>query len=149
MDENLCVILNSLFSKISPKVANAEFFRETLNLPGFCGHVVFVLEEIENSKNPLWWEEKSLLMFFDELYKAGIVTLPHDPVERIRWIALLCIAAAKAKDYSYGNVLITPDYLPDDMVEMYERVYGSDVIEEVILIREELREKGWEATFPK
>lgn len=140
---------NTYFDKLLPEKENSEIFNEALQITEFREAVVKNLTRFEaEDVGHFWWQDKGLMSLFEELYKGGCITLPKNPVDRLRWVALLCIEISKLEGFSWGNVVIPPDYLPEEMVEMYERVYGSDVIEEVILIREQLREKGWESVFP-
>jgi hypothetical protein len=70
------------------------------------------------------------------------------PVERLRWIALLCVAMSNLEDFSCGNLVLPVDFLPDDMLVLYEDVYSVGVLEEVAKIRKQLEELGWKTVFP-
>ncbi len=142
--------VDTFFEKVLPERENSELFRETLQMAQLREEVIKNLTRFEAEDfGHFWWQDKELMGLFEELYKSGCITLPKNPVDRLRWIALLCVEISKTEGFSWGNVIIPPDYLPDEMVEIYERVYGSDVIEEVIKIREQLKERGWEAIFPR
>jgi len=139
-------IFDTLFARIMPEKKNSAFFVEALEVPGMSEQVSIMLERIENSPDAHdWWTDKELMRYFDTLYKAGVITLPKDVIERIRWVALLAIASAREAGFSYGNVLIPPDYLPDDEIERYEDIYGWDVVERIVTFRIELRKRGWDS----
>lgn len=141
-------IVSLIFSVVLPGKENIEVFNEALEIEKLREEVVARLINLEKEDlGRFWWEDKALMNLFETVYKSGCILLPKDPVERLRWIALLCIEMSKKEDFSYGNIIIPPDYLPDEMVEIYEQVYGSDVIEEVIDIRSRLLKNGWKATL--
>ncbi len=96
-----------------------------------------------------WWHDEDLMKLFKDLYLAGVVLLPSDPVDRIRWIALTLIKASKTEGFSWGNIVILLDVLPDEMLEACnnEYKYGQGALEEVRKFRTELREKGWKEVF--
>lgn len=142
--------VNIFFEQVLAEKENSELLNEALQIAQLREEVIKNLTRfVAEDEGHFWWQDKELMGIFEELYKGGCITLPKNPVDRLRWTALLCIEISKMEGFSWGNVIIRPDYLPDEMVEIYERVYGTDVIEEVFKIREQLREKGWEATFPK
>ena len=70
-----------------------------------------------------------------------VVFLPRDPVERLRWIALLCVAMSNIEGFPCGNLVLPVGFLPEDMMEIYEEVYSPDVIEEVEKIRKQMAER--------
>ncbi len=145
MDE---MIANTYFLRILPGRENCEVLNEALEIQQFGDEVIERLRWLEeNDPGIFWWEDKPLMSLFDCLYISGCIILPKNPTERLRWIALLCIEFSKIYEYSCGNVVIPPDFLPDELLETWEEVYGIDVIETVIKIRKALTEKGWEGVF--
>lgn len=144
MYQSFASFVNNSFTRIAEHRENIDFFNEALAIPDFPVLIVKHLERIENSSDGHdWWLDKELMKIFDDLYKCAIVSLPCEPVERIRWIALICIACSENAGFSYGNVLVPPDYLPDEEIEGYASLYGWDVIERIQELRKQLREKGW------
>lgn len=142
-------MVNKFFSKVSPDKENIEVFNHALEMPKLREYVVSLLKKFEEEDAlAFWWEDRELMGLFNSVYKSGVIALPSTPVERLRWIALLCAKICEIEGFSWGNIIIPPDYLPTTMVEIYERVYGSVVIEEVLKIRDRLALCGWEAVFP-
>ena len=141
--------VNSMFSPIFSNKPNSEVLAETLDIDKLREAVVARLAEIEKEdRGHYWWEDKPLMDLIQTVYQSGCILLPTDSVERLRWIALLCVAMSNIEDFSCGNLVLPVDFLPDDMMELYEDVYGLDVIEEVVKIRKQLAEWGWKSTFP-
>ena len=103
------------------------------------------LEEVEGGNSPYWWDDKPLLRKFDELYKSNEIFLPEDVVERIRWIAVLCVAISIEEGFSYGNVLIPADMNNDTVVRDTDEIYGQDVTDAILEMRAQLRANGWES----
>lgn len=142
-------LINDLDKVIQDK-ENTEVFEETLELEELRKQVVSRLEWIEkNDSGQFWWEDKPLIDLFITLYKCGCISLPKNPVERFRWIALLCLEISKMEEYACGNVVLPPDFLPEEFFEMYEDEYGVGVIDEIRKLRARLAERGWEAVFPE
>lgn len=138
------------FKTLGQGVDNAEAMKATVDLIDLRKKVVEILAKIEATDSDMfWWENKELMNLFMTLYKSGLIRLPTDAVERLRWIALICAECSKAEEFACGNVIIPPDYLPDDLNAMYEKVYGRAVIDEVINLRNILDANGWEAKFPE
>lgn len=147
MDENF-ELVNTIFGKILPDRENIGAFSQALEIDLFRECVVGRLMEIENAADGHdWWRDEPLMLIFEGLSRNGIIVLPHDPIERIRWIALLSIFVAKREGFSYGNVLIPPDYLPDEEIEEWSDRYGWGVIERIQNLRSNLRSDGWQSVI--
>ncbi|EKD52677.1 MAG: hypothetical protein ACD_61C00275G0006 [uncultured bacterium] len=141
--------VNSLFSEVLPGKKNSEVFNETCDIDCLREEVVARLAKIEEDDScQYWWQDKQLRNIFESVYKSGCILLPRDAVERLRWIAILCLQMSKIEGFSCGNVIIPPDFLPDDMMEMWVDVYGLDVVGQIAMIRMDLAKQGWEAIFP-
>lgn len=141
-------LLNDL-ERVSPDKENTEIFEETLGLDKLRKEVVKRLEWIEKHDTGLWWLDKPLMSLFVTLYKAGCILLPKNPVERFRWIALLCLEISKMEEFACGNVVLPPDFLDEEYFEMYEGIYGVGLIDEISKLRSQLAERGWDAVFPE
>jgi hypothetical protein len=133
---------------VLPGKINSEVFNETCDIECLREEVVARLAKFEeDDSGQYWWQDKQLRNIFESVYKSGCILLPRDAVEKLRWIALLCLQMSKIEGFSCGNVIIPPDFLPDDMMEMWVDVYGLDVIGNVAMIRMDLAKRGWEAVF--
>ena len=144
------VIYLDTFARVIPNRTNLEVFNEAMSIHQLGDEVVERLIWIEeNDPGYYWWEDKQLMQLFEDLYVSGCILLPRDPVDRLRWSALLCVEFSKIYEFTCGNVVLPPDYLPDEQISTWEEYYGSDVIETIISVRKELREKGWDAVFGK
>jgi hypothetical protein len=133
---------------VLPGKINSEVFNETCDIECLRAEVVARLTEIEkDDSGQYWWQDKQLRSIFESVYKSGCILLPRDAVERLRWIAILCLQMSKIEGFACGNVIIPPDFLPDDMMEMWVDVYGLDVIGQIAIIRMDLAKRGWEAVF--
>ncbi len=145
--------MNSLVNdveKVDPQKENAEVFEETLALEELRKEVIERLEWIEkNDTGQFWWEDKPLINLFMTLYKCGCILLPKKPVERLRWIALLCLEISNLEEFDCGNIIIPLDFLPDSLLFVFEEPYGRAVMEGVLNLREQLSTLGWEAVFPE
>ena len=47
----------------------------------------------------VWWKVKEIFSVFDELFTFGMILLPLDIIERIRWIALVCMAVCQMDEF--------------------------------------------------
>jgi len=147
-EEYMDSFLNTSFPKIVEDKTNAEVMAGLVGSVYFREVVVKHLERIENEDlGHFWWEDKVLMSFFEELFKAGVLLLPSDPVDRIRWIALACVEASNMEDFSCGNIIIPFDFLPVDMFEIFEADFGTKIMDAVIEFRESLAKKGWKVVF--
>lgn len=128
------------FVQISEDLSNAELLAKTLQLEGLSVFVVSRLEMVERD-DTVFWEDEVLLSGVRAMIEKGQLTMPKDLVDEQRWLALLCIASSVKEGFSYGNVVIVPDYLPDDSEEFreYEALYGYDVMEGILARREVIR----------
>jgi len=141
--------VNSLFSPIMPGKQNAEILAEALEVEKLREEVVDRLSQIEaQDQGHFWWQDHKLMDIFRTVYESGCILLPIDPVERLRWIALLCVDMSSIEGFSCGNLVLPVDFLPDDMMVLFEEVYSVGVMEEVEKIRKQLAEGGWKSIFP-
>lgn len=139
---------NSFFSVIMPGKENRDFFDEAIVIEKLRKEVVSRLIEIEKQgDNPFWWQDKPLMDLFATVYESGCITLPMDPVERLMWTALLCVEMSNRENFDCGNIVIPPDFLPVELLVIYEDEYSAEIIEEVFEIRRQLEKNGWEAVF--
>ncbi len=139
------------FKTLGQGVNNSEALRAAVELTELRTKVVEILKRIEKTDtDAFWWEDKELMALFMTVYKSGLIRLPTNPVERLRWIALVCVECSKAEGWQdHDKIIIPPDYLPDDLNGMYMKVYEPWVIDEVINLRNDLDARGWEAVFGK
>jgi len=128
------------FSRIDPKVSNGQLLLQAVNAPKVSSFIVERLEDIERT-GELFGNDKALASWFDRQIQSGAIVAPEDPVDKHRWLALLCIAASKKEDFSYGNVVLAPDYLPEDSeaFQEYESVYGAGVMDDILAKRQSLK----------
>lgn len=139
-------IAEKYFKKISPYKDNSQVLSETVEIEKLRERVVARLEAIENGNMPNWWEDTELMHIFDQVFTAGIIPLPLDTIERVRWIAFICIAMSIREEFSYGNVLLPIDYLPSEMIFSGEfDQYGQDCLEGVSNFRKQVAERGWKS----
>lgn len=141
--------VNDFFQRVLVEKENHQIFNETLEIVRLREYVIEMLTRIEETDSGFWWTDNDLMEMFDSLYTSGCIILPRDPVERLRWIALLCIEISEIEGFDCGNIVLPPDFLPEAMFGIYEDVYGVGVIEEIKKIRERLAKQGWEATFAR
>lgn len=140
--------INESFPIVLSGRDNMDVFNEALEIQKFGDEVIERLRWIEeNDPGYSWWEDKELMELFNSLYRCGCILLPREGVDRLRWIALLCIEFSNIYDFSCGNLVIAPDYVEDYELENWNDIYGTDVIEKVIDIRSKVKESGWEAIF--
>lgn len=138
--------VNSMFAVVFPGKSNYEVFNDALEIYMLREQVLAKLLQIEMSDTgDFWWQDKELMGIFDLLYKSGVILLPTNPAERLRWIALLCVEISNYEEFDCGNVILPIDFLPDEMLELFEDAYGAKLIEEVIKTRKQLVEQGWES----
>ncbi len=136
---------NVMFRRVSGRKSNSQIIDQMSKRVFLVEAVVSCLKRIESRDEGInWWQDSELMNVFGSMYKAGVLPLPVDPVERIRWIALLCIKTCEFDKFSYGNLLIPLDYLPDNLLD---DSYGISVLTSVKSLRKELKEKGWYHLF--
>ncbi len=139
---------DDLFSKVSTIKTNNYLAQEALDMVFLRVSVVLILREFEaTDTEAFWWKNRNLMKIFKDLYEAAVITLPSDPVDRLRWIALLCVECSISQDFDCGNLIIPPDYASNEDLERYEELYGSAIIADIKTIRNELTEKGWKVVF--
>lgn len=127
------------FRRISGDKKNDQVMEETARIPKLRAFVVEQLIKIENGPDcPYWWQNKELVNMFLSLNEIGGIELPKESVEKYRWIALVCIVIAELEGFSYGNVLIPADYLPEEKLAEQELIYGVGVIEDIKGFRNDL-----------
>ena len=141
--------VNHMFLPILPGKLNSEVLAEALDIERLREEVVGRLSQIEKEdRGHFWWQDNELMDIFKTVYQSGCIQLPTDPVEKLRWIALLCVAMSNIEGFSCGNLILQVDFLPDDMLELYENAYSVDIFEEVAKLRKQLAEQGWMSVFP-
>ena len=131
---------NKYFSQISPDLSNGDLLIKTVDGEGASSFIVQRLENVE-SEDDSFWNDNTLLKWFEDQADLGSFTIPKDPVEKLRWQALVCIAASKKEGFSYGNVVFPPDYLPEESEEFWDYIknYGQYVLENIVDLRKHLR----------
>lgn len=141
-------IVNMVFERILPGKENSDILQEAVDIEKFRKEIVTKLALFEQADNGnFWWQNKELMGLVDSLYKSGCILLPRGSIERLRWTAILLVAACNQEGFSCGNVIIPPDFLPDQMIDVFEDQYGFGVIENIRKIRKEVSERGWDAIF--
>ncbi len=131
------------FPRILLQAPNSEVFFEMTDIDVLGDLVVARLDIIKNSGDGhKWYRDKELIGLFDRLYKCGCITLPSDPVDRIRWVALACVLFAKQREFNYGSTITPHDYVSDDELEQYVG-WGHHLIQKTRKFHVELKEKGW------
>ena len=130
---------NTYFTRISSDISNGELLLNTVKGDASM-FIVKRLGEIEQTdKN--YWDDQELSKWFDDHVNSGDLIFPKDPIDKLRWKALVCIVASRKEGFSYGNVIFPPDYIPEDSEDFmyYERYYRWAVLERIIKLRENLR----------
>lgn len=136
---------NIYFSKILPDKKNSAVLQDAVEIAELRKKVVACLERIEKEDaGEPWWKDAELMSIFEAVYTSGCILLPQNPVQRLRWLALLCVEISKVEGFSCGNMIIAPDYVPDKELDLYEDIYGISVIEDIKDIRRKLSQVGWE-----
>lgn len=139
------LIANTYFTRMESKRSNATLLGNYVKNRYLRLSVVKVLSDFE-TRDPgtNWWEEKDLLEIFKRMSETGALSLPKDSVERLRWVALVCISCCEKTDFDCGNLIVHLDYIPDDLLD---ESYGSDVLSQIRFIRQKLTVKGWVEVF--
>lgn len=132
------------FPRIVPWKDNEAVLNDTLAIEELRKTLVARMEKIEDSFYGRWWSDRELVSLFHRLDLAGVIFLPKEVTDRMRWIALVCALAAEIEKFAFGNVIVEPDYLPDEFLEEFEKIYGLSVIDEVREFRKQAKESGWE-----
>lgn len=109
---------NDLFGRVSGRKTNAEVIDQMSKRVIVRAVVVSCLIRINTrTEETNWWQDTDLMTTFKNMYLAGVLPLPNDPVERLRWIAFLCVRACEVDGYDHGVLLLPLDYLPDDQLD--------------------------------
>lgn len=138
------------FERIEEGKENIVVFDETLESAELRKEVVERLIRFENSDElQFWWEDRPLLDIFMNLYRAGCISLPQDPVERFRWIALLCQEMSNEEGFDTSEIILVLDFLPEELMLLFEETYGTAVLENALDIRGRLSLEGWQAVYPE
>lgn len=120
--------------------------QETVEIEKLREVVVSLLDKLEKEDRLNWWEDKEIIGAFDQLFTSGVILLPLNVVERVRWIALVCIEICKIEGFSYGNVLNSADYVPDEGLPRLIYSYSGDrAIYDIPIFRKKLTERGWKS----
>ncbi len=140
---------NGIFDRVSDRMTNAEVIDHMSKRVIVRTMVVSCLIRINTrSKESNWWQDTDLMTLFKNMYFAGVLPLPNDPVKRIRWIAFLCKRACEVESYDCGVLLLPLDYLPDDQLDgLPDRKPQKSIRATVKKLRSELRDKGWDSVF--
>ncbi len=140
--------VDSFFPIVVPGKENSMVFEEMLEIVSLRHSVVEHLKRIgKTAVNNFWWNDFKLIKLFNDLYKAGIIPMPIDPVDRIRWISLICLECANDSDFDCSETVIPLDFLPLEFFSVMENDYPWRVIVETIKLREKLAQVGWEAIY--
>jgi hypothetical protein len=132
------------FSVISPDKSNVRVIEDTLEVEKLRELVMERLKKLECCSEGLsWWKDKELMTAFHKLFMTGVILLPFNSVERVRWIALVCIAISERENFSYEGILIPADYLPDEELYNLQYEYGAIAIAQVIKFHNKVARKGW------
>lgn len=145
MNNTLSRIANSNFARLSARNTNAVILRDLVKKIYLRESVILYLKRIEKDDLGInWWQDSELMNVFKNMYQAGVLPLPFDAVERIRWIALICVSVCIWEEFSFGNLISSLDYLPtsdlDDSVNL-------DVARQILELRDNLKNNGWEYVF--
>lgn len=145
MGRRLGKIANEKFERLSTSFTNAEILRDLVKRVYLRESVFTRLLSIEESgKNIKWWEDEELMNIFKNMYFAGVLLLPYNPVERLRWIALICSSVCEWKKHKNVNLLTDTDLLPvGDVLADKSLVLKKEILD----IRSELAKNGWDYVF--
>jgi hypothetical protein len=135
---------NKYFPKISPYKDNAAVMRDTLEIDRLCKRMVSELKTVEQ-EGINWWENKALFGVIDCLYSSGAILLPLDLVDRVRWIALVCVAVSIQENYSFENVLCGADYLPSENMTDRDSGYDDKLVKNILKFRSSISSVGWQS----
>ncbi len=140
---------NKIFDRVSDRKTNAEVIDQMSKRVIVRVVVVSCLRRINTrSKESNWWQDSDLMTTFKNMYLAGVLPLPNDPVERIRWIALLCMRVCEVDKFDCGSLLLPLDYLPDDQLDDLPDSKPHESIRAAVeKLRNELRDEGWDKVF--
>ena len=128
------------FSRISPYMENSHVLLTTIQNQGLSDYMRDRLPyEERKSLNP--WTDIELQERLQQEIEVGSILAPTDTVEYDRWLGLVCIAFAQQTRFSYGNILLFADVLPEDSEEFeeYADMYGWCVLDDIVRRRNALR----------
>ncbi len=138
-------IANSNFARLSTRNTNAVILRDLVKMLFLRESVILCLKRIKKDDAGInWWQDVELMGVFKNMYQAGVLQLPFDAVERIRWIALICVSVCIREKFSFGNLISSLDYLPT--IELDESA-NPDVTRQILEVRDNLKNNGWEYVF--
>lgn len=140
---------NKIFDRVSSSKTNARVMDQMSKRVVVRAMVISCLRRINERKVEInWWQDTDLMDVFKHMYKADVLPLPIDPVERIRWIAFLCIRICEVDDFNYGSLLLPLDYLPDDQLDsLINSEYTKSIGAVVKKLRRDLKDMGWDKVF--
>lgn len=139
---------DSLFPRISIDKKNNELSEEAIEMVYLRESVVTYLREIEEGNgNCFWWQNKKLMNVFDDLYTAGVLALPKDPVDRLRWIALLCVDCCNWQEFDCSNLVTPLDFMTGGMFELFREEFSEEHVKTILDFRDKLRKVGWKKAF--
>lgn len=139
-------VADKYFTKISDDKDNSTVLQDTVEIEKMRERIVSLVEKADKD-GIVWWEVKEFFSVFDELFTFGMILLPLDIIERIRWIALVCMAVCQMEEISYEYVFMSLDFLPDEVARVSEE-YEADWIEKVIRFRHRAADRGWKSLLP-
>ena len=117
---------------------------DTVGIEKLGKHVIARLDAVAKEDKGFWWNDKELFSTFDHLFTTGVILLPLDVIDRVRWIALVCIGVSSKEGYSCGNVIVPVDYLPEE--ELYtQTIYNEHFLEQVMNFRRKVAKQGWKS----
>lgn len=140
----VCSNADKYFKRISQDKSNSQIMWDTVGIEKLGKDVVARLEVIANREIEHWWDDKELISIFDLLYTSGIILLPLDVVQRVRWIALVCEGVSSKEGYSCGNVIVPVDYLPEEEIYTWS-IYSEQFLEQVMIFRRKVAKHGWKS----
>ncbi len=144
-DRRFYLFVNSSFARLSKDKTNARLISDLVKKVYLRKSIVACLARIEAEDTVVnWWQDKELLSVFKNMHQAGVLPLPSDPVERVRWVALICVRACELDKFKYGNLITPLDYLPDDLID---DSYGVSTLIDIQNLREDLKNRGWNTVF--
>lgn len=103
--------------------------------------IVDLLEDCEKRGSDIWGDEEFGLFFYSQSTKFY---LPDNLILRQMWIAVICQYCAVMLDFDSSNLIIPPDYLPEEseIFENYRKRYGDRLLDEIVMRRKKLHEAG-------
>lgn len=140
--------VNTFFKPLFPGKENSEVFNDSVAIETLRKAVVARLTIIEKEDAGIsWWNDRELMNLFKEVYENGIIFLPSAPVDRLRWIAMLCIEMSNQEGFDCGNIILPIDFLPADMAMLFAFVYPENLMMIAMDLRSKLKNQGWKEVF--